>query len=229
MKRYLWLIVALILVATTGRAADYLDSLRTMRVAAKMNFGYDSTSNGPVANSVFDQFAKQGMMDVAMRVHAIKAVSLIRLKRDTCEYALDTLCLGVEAVEWYSKDSTRVLKFQPRAAWPNTDKVITQAENNWLRRPDVYDFTDDSLYVHQTPWINGDSLRVTFWKKPGGIVALSALTQMRAQYRHAVLAYVLWRVALSKADSRATIYGQDYFGLVAELRGTNAPVAADSK
>lgn len=219
MKRLLFIILIL---ASVAYGADFLDNFTEYRNQAKRNLNLNIANTSFLSDSSWNQFIREGAIEVMAAAHGVKRVYTDSLLRGTNVYSLDSLITNVITVWWQKGDSIKALLPVPMAQWYQMEHKTCRGKKGFDLRPSYYDNTEDKLFLFPTPFKNGDTIKIIASVKIPDIAALDSLDIIPEQYRTTVCDYVTWKAASSRGNFQSAIYERKYLSGIAKIK--NLPV-----
>ena len=204
--------------AATVCGADFLDSFTEYRNQAKRNLNLNIANTSYLSDSSWNQFIREGAVEIMNAVHGIKRIYTDSLLRGINVHALDTLVTNVVTVWWQKGDSIKALLPVPMSQWYQMEHKTCRAQRGFLARPSYYDNTEGKLFFYPTPMINGDTLKTLVSVDIPDIAASDSLDIIPKQYRTTVCDYATWKAASSRGNFQAGIYERKYLNGIAKIK-----------
>jgi hypothetical protein len=178
-----------------------------------------------MTDSVLNQLIREAVVTVNPIIHGYKTTKTFLTSFESSTYPLDSL-IGIMSVQWRHGDSIRSIVYMPREKWVELQNQNTWgADNPYLERPSVYDYTDDQITLFPVP-TSSDTIQIVGFQKIPNITIISQVSQIPQKYRVAILKYATWLVARAKQHPQALTFLNEYHEsiafLMAGLNRTNA-------
>ncbi len=220
-------LLCILLLASATYGADFLDSFTEYRNQAKRNLNLNIANTSYLSDSSWNQFIREGAVEVMNAVHGIKRVYTDSLLRGINVHTLDTLVTNVVAVWWQKGDSIKALLPVPMSQWYQMGHKTCRGRRGFDARPSYYDNTEGKLFFYPTPMINGDTLKTIASIDVPDIAASDSLNIIPKQHRTTVCDYVTFKAAASKGGFQAAIYERKYLNGIAKIK--SLPVVAPAQ
>ena len=222
------IIIFLILLCGNVLSADFCENFEEYRRQIKRNLHLDTASTA-ISDTTLNQFIRQGVIKVMPLIQAIKSTDLFVTVHRQGVYTLDSTVVGVLNVEWSKNDSLKSLLYSPKEIWHEKELKTLAGERSYDGRPSFYDYIDNTIYLYPVPFRNGDSIRVSVYRKINSISALDSLILIPQKYRVAVLEYATWISARTVQHPLMETFERDFNMSVSILKSGGANVTTSGK
>jgi hypothetical protein len=208
---------------TTG--ADFLLNFSDYRNHIKYKVGVGASNTTWETDTVLNELIREAIVTVNPIMRGYKTTLRKVSQFDSADYSLDSL-IGISSVMWKKNDTARSIPYLAREKWATITPQNTYGANDpYLERPTVYDYTDNLISFFPVP-TSEDTILINGWQKIPNITIISQVSQIPQKYRVAILKYATWLVARAKQHPQAVTFLNEYHEsiafLMAGLNRTNA-------
>jgi hypothetical protein len=194
----LFVIFTILLSCASVFSADFMLTLSDYRAQIKRRLNVDPTNITWMTDSVMNQLTREAIVTVNPRIEGIRVSKTLLTDYHKLAYAIDTSVIGVTSVTWVNGDTIRPLKYMIMESWVSLQHQSTNgADDEFLSRPSVYDYTDDSLYLFPVPTIPDDTIRYWGPQKITDIMTRDTIGALPQKYRIPILNYATYLVAVA--------------------------------
>jgi hypothetical protein len=215
--RYLFIIV--ILLCSSVFASDFVLTLSDYRAQIKRRLNVLPSNTTWMSDSVMNQLIREAIVTVNPQVEGVKVSRTLLTDYHKLAYKIDTSVISIKSVLWRNGDTIRPLQYMAMESWISLQHQSTDgAPDNYLSRPSVYDYTDDSLYLFPVPTISDDTIQYFGSQKITGIMARDTIGTLPQKYRIPVLNYATYLVAVSIQHNAWSLYLDKADSSIANMR-----------
>lgn len=222
------IIVFLILLCGNVLSADFCETFEEYRRQIKRKMHLDTASTA-ISDTTLNHFIREAVIKVMPLIQAIKSTDSFLTVHRQGVYSLDTTVVGVLNVEWSKNDSLKTLIYSPKEVWHEKELKTLSGFKGYDSRPSLYDYIDNTIYLYPIPFRNGDSMRVSVYRKLNSISASDSLSLIPQKYRVAVLEYATYITASSLQSPLTTTFQSDFQMSVSILKAGGANVTTSGK
>jgi len=199
----------ILLYAIPVQAASWLDARDDYAVAARVKLGIATGSTAYLSDSTASLLFNEAATLILPINRGIKRITQIVTTTYQDTYTLDTTLIGIEAVRWTKRDSSKPLVYLPVSQWSQAHNE-TLDKKKTLNRPSFYDFTDSLIVLYPSPTHpTGDTIEIWGWHRLGKTDTDTLPTQIYERYRLAILYHMVWNFAKSRQDPRAAEFKEE--------------------
>jgi hypothetical protein len=199
-------------------AADFVLALPDYRAQIKRRLNVDPTNTTWMTDSAMNQLIREAIVTVNPRIEGVKVSKTLLTDYHKLAYKIDTSVIGITSVTWVNGDTIRPLKYMVMESWVSLQHQSTDgADDNFLSRPSVYDYTDDSLYLFPIPTISDDTIQYWGSQKITDIMMRDTIGILPQKYRVPILNYATYLVAVAKQHPAQGLFLDMADSSIAEL------------
>ena len=204
-SRYLFTII--VLLCSSVFAADFLLTLGDYRAQIKRRFGVEPNNTTWMTDTVMNQLIREAIVTVNPKIEGVKVSRTVLTDYHKFAYKIDTSMVSIQTVSWVNGDTIRPLQYMAMESWGTLLHQSTNgAMDNYLSRPSVYDYTDDSLYLFPIPTISDDTIQYFGSQKITNIATRDTVGTLPQKYRVPILNYATYLVAVAKQHPAQGLY-----------------------
>lgn len=201
--KYLVFLITMLWACTTfADISGRLDSLRTMVYEQSL---VPKVGTPIVTDSVTNRFVNRAIQKVCVDFPAIEATDTVVSAVGTIEYALNTDFLRLKNIfkltTYQDLKIIYSLSFPPAESWfeAKAGEIGGQGDPQEKPEPRYASAFNDNVYLYPTPQ-RADSFVVTYYAIDRQLVSVDSITNIRPEFREAIVWYGAFLVATRRGD-----------------------------